>query len=1091
MDPVCPDISCGNVRNISFRQWLWALFCSLPPDARRSVCRKRIFGSSRTAERWIKKRERLLPLSASVDASLAGFWRLYAEGEPPRSLFVAIFDNLIQWHYVAVSMRNILLNSSSAWLFTALFFYFPSWTFLSTCKAASTTNTPYAATLGYSSFFGGKGVDYWEHNGFDIAVDKAGFVYIVGFFSSTRFPAVTYRFGDTNANWGSLVAKFNPTNHSVVFSSFLAYGRARSVALDAIGNIYLTGDSSELFPTTANAYSSVTHHDGRDGFVAKLSPDGSQLLFSTILGGDSVDMARKLALDSKGNIWVTGWTSSTNFPVTTKAVQSALAGGYDIFAAELSGDGTQLLYSTYLGGEFSDFGACLAVDGNDNLFLTGWTQSDSWNVKSAVNRIGVGSGKNAFVAKMKATSLSLEYLTLMGGSESQSAGALALDKTGNIYVWGMTESTDFPVTAGCWQSANRGEADNFLIKLSADGQRAIYSTYLGGMWRENLNYDEFWEGDNLISLEATGMAVDDDGNAYVAGATSSADIALPGAAASSLSDYYDGYVAKINPDGSQLLYCYYLGGSEYDGIYGLALGSNGSVYVTGQSASSIRPRFFPTTPDAVQPAFGGGNSDAFLAQIIQAPLAAFNDAFANRLLLHGSRVTAQGVNGSATRESGEPMHANQTGGKSLWWSWQAPANGRLLLTTVGSDFDTLLAVYSGTNLAQLSPIASNDNESPDRNTSAIEFKVSSGAVYQIAVDGKEGAAGFISLCLTFSRPVNDDFSDRTQLSNKLPVTANGSNLDATMEPSEYGMEYKWSRSVWWEWTSPITGDIAINTLGSDFDTVLSVYTNSTLADLQLVAASDDYTNGLFTSQATFQAKAGVVYQIAVDGKRGAFGNIQLSIQSGAPPANDNFASRTVIAGTFTNISGYNINATTEAGEKNLSYQYPAYETVWWSWTAPMDGRVAMATEGSSFDTRLGVFKGNSVSNLVLLTENDNVQYLDRRESGSRVDLAVKAGEVYQIMVDGTGTDSHGAIQLGLRFYHPFGIVLNSAKRLTDGTVQFQVQGWSGNTYAIQTTTNLIQWNTISSNAFTGESFVFEDPDAKQLNRRIYRVIELP
>jgi hypothetical protein len=343
-----------------------------------------------------------------------------------------------------------------------------------------------------------------------------------------------------------------------------------------------------------------------DAFVAKLSADGRQLCYSTYLGGSDGDVAYGLAVDGDGQAYVTGYTFSTNFPVTAGAFQPVFGGGLaNAFVAKLSADGHQLRYSTYLGGSTGDVAYGLAVDGDGQAYVTGYTFSTNFPVTAGAFQPVFGGGlANAFVAKLSADGRQLRYSTYLGGSEYDLAYGIAVDGDGQAYVAGGTFSTNFPVTVGAFQpvlsSSGSGfySEDAFVAQLSADGTALVYSTYLGGG-----GYDEW----------VFGIAVDGHGQAYVAGETDSTNFPVTAGAFQPVygGGSYDAFVAQLSADGSQLLYATYLGGDDYDHASGIAVDGDGQAYVTGYTHSTN----FPVTAGIFQPVFGGGYDDAFVAQL--------------------------------------------------------------------------------------------------------------------------------------------------------------------------------------------------------------------------------------------------------------------------------------------------------------------------------------------------------------------------------------------------------------------------------------------------------------------------------------------
>jgi len=257
-----------------------------------------------------------------------------------------------------------------------------------------------------------------------------------------------------------------------------------------------------------------------------------------------------------------------------------------------------------------------------------------------------------------------------------------------------------------------------------------------------------------------------------------------------------------------------------------------------------------------------------------------NDNFANAQEISGVPITSTGQNVDGTKEVDEPNHAGSAGGSSVWWSWTAPENGSFRITTAGSDFDTLLGVYTGNSLSSLTEIASNDDsEDSEELTSSVTFSAVAGTNYKIAVDGFDGEIGNITLNIedVVNALNNDNFANAQEISGA-DLTSTGQNVDATKELGEPNhAENAGGSSVWWSWTASENGSVTIATAGSDFDTVLGVYAGNSLSSLTEIASNDD-SEGT-SSRVTFSAVAGTDYKIAVDGFDGDAGNIILSIDS--------------------------------------------------------------------------------------------------------------------------------------------------------------------------------------------------------------------
>jgi hypothetical protein len=355
------------------------------------------------------------------------------------------------------------------------------------------------------------------------------------------------------------------------------------IAVDAAGNAYVTGGGAG------------------GALVAKLNAAGSALVYSTYLGGSGVEQGAGITVDADGNAYVTGYTSSTDFP-TAHPLQPTYGGGTDAFVAKLNAAGSALLYSTYLGGSDFDWGRDIAVDAAGNAYVSGPTHSTDFPTAHPMQPAYGGGFSDAFVAKLNAAGSALVYSTYLGGSDYDVSGGIAVDAAGNAYVTGGTSSTNFP-TANPLQPALDGNGDAFVAKLNAAGSALVYSTYLGGS-----GSNEAGGGDGTAA--SSGIAVDAAGNAYVTGNTDSTDFPTAHLLQPARGGGDDAFVAKLNAAGSALLYSTYLGGSGEDAAWSIAIGAAGNAYITGQTSSTSFPK-----AHSLQPAYGGGLVDAFVAEL--------------------------------------------------------------------------------------------------------------------------------------------------------------------------------------------------------------------------------------------------------------------------------------------------------------------------------------------------------------------------------------------------------------------------------------------------------------------------------------------
>jgi len=449
-------------------------------------------------------------------------------------------------------------------------------------------------SLFYSTYLGGEGYDW----GSGIAVDGSGNAYVTGGTLSSNFPTLN-PYQTDQGSYDVFVTKLASSGNSLIFSTYFGgedSDLGYAIAIDSGSNSYVTGwTNSSNFPTL-NPYQATFQGGYNDVFVAKLSSSGDSLIYSTYLGGESYDLGSAIAVDGSGYAYVTGGTESTNFP-TLNPYQSTYQGGpNDAFVTKLSSLGNSLIYSTYLGGEYYDYGYGIAVDGSGNAYVTGPTTSSDFPTLNPYQTYqGPASYDDVFVTKFSSSGNSLIYSTYLGGGDSDWGNDIAVDGSGNAYVTGMTYSSDFP-TLNPYQTTFQGFSDVFVTKLSNSGNSLIYSTYVGG------GFDEAGHR----------IAVDGNGNAYVTGYTYSSN--LP-----TLNPYQtdqggiDAFVTKLSNSGNSLIYSTYLGGGSDDFGNAIAVDGSGNAYVTGQTISSDFPTLNP-----YQPA-NQGWSNAFMIKLSWTP----------------------------------------------------------------------------------------------------------------------------------------------------------------------------------------------------------------------------------------------------------------------------------------------------------------------------------------------------------------------------------------------------------------------------------------------------------------------------------------
>ncbi len=359
---------------------------------------------------------------------------------------------------------------------------------------------------------------------------------------------------------------------TIAFSTFLGGGsadQAQGIAVDSSGGIYVTGFTlSPDFPVKNQARAFSGGAAFGDAFVTKLTLSPTpQIVYSTFIGGRSDDAGYAIAVDCCGQAYITGFTSSPDFPAVSP-FQGGLSGGRDAFVTKLSADGTKILYSTFFGGGDNDEGRGIAVDEATNIYITGFTRSANFPLVNSVRK--VPSGDDAFAAKILAGGSTLGYSVLLGGGADDDGAAIAVDASGNAFVTGSTGSTDFPVTVNAYQPALRGAQNAFLTKLDPNGNM-LFSTFLGGS----------------ASDAAAAIALDSAGAAYITGSATSPDFPLI-IAIQSLRGARNSFISKFSPSGG-LLYSTFLGGSGQDLGGGIGVDAMGNAYIAGQTSSTDFP----------------------------------------------------------------------------------------------------------------------------------------------------------------------------------------------------------------------------------------------------------------------------------------------------------------------------------------------------------------------------------------------------------------------------------------------------------------------------------------------------------------------
>ena len=450
--------------------------------------------------------------------------------------------------------------------------------------------------MNFNTFFGGSSREYAE----SINIDSSGCAYITGWTYSRDFPTTSGAYDTTTNEYpDAFVFKLNANGTSLEYSTYIGGSKdewGTAIRVDDKDCVFVTGyTESSDFPTSSGAYDNTTN--GRDVFVIKLNETGSSIIYSTLVGGSGGEVANDMSIDASGCAFITGTTDSSDFPTTLGAFQDEMLwSASDVFVVKLDSTGSSLIFSTYIGGTYEDFGEGLCIDDSGNVYVTGRTYSSDFPTTSgAYDTTHNGGTTDIFVLKLNATGSALHYSTFIGGNSGEHAWSICIDGNGSSYVTGMTGSQDFPTTQGAYDTTYGGINEGFILKVNATGSSLEFSTYIGGSSSDS-GYD---------------ITVDDSASIYVTGTTESSDFpTTPQTYDSTSNGGADGFFLKFNDNGTKLRYSSYLGGTKADFGKEICIENSTYAYITGYTGSSN----FPTTSGAHDTTLDG-EYDGFVAKI--------------------------------------------------------------------------------------------------------------------------------------------------------------------------------------------------------------------------------------------------------------------------------------------------------------------------------------------------------------------------------------------------------------------------------------------------------------------------------------------
>ncbi len=555
------------------------------------------------------------------------------------------------------------------------------------------------SALIYSTFIGGSGID--EAN--SIVLDALNNAYITGFAWSEDFPTTSEAY-DTSANsyWTDVfITKVDSSGSDLVYSTYLGgddYNYGNAIAVDNSYNAYITGRTrSTNFPTTSGAYD-TTHSGGQlDAFVTKLNSSGSELVYSTYIGGNLDESGVSIALDASNNAYITGNTNSDNYPTTSGAYDESHNGAWttDAFVTKLNSDGSDLIYSTYIGGGSMDEGYSLVLDGSNNVFLLGDTESSDFPVTSGAYDESYNDWDDVFVVKLSGGGSDLNYSTFIGGDKGDYGESIALDGSNNVYIVGGTDTTDYPTTSGAYdETFNGGSYDAFVTKLDlSSGSTASIAT-----GTVNSSYCQ----NEAISIPYTATGTFNPGNGFTAQLSDdSGDFSSPD------------NIGSVNSTSSGTISGRIPSNSNSGGAYRVRVVSSNPSVVGGDNGEDITINALPSPSIDVEP----------------------DTVCANNISTHTGNSEA-GVDNKWKAIGGTISGGDD--GETVSIIWETSSSGTVTLTQTNTTTGCIDSVSKEITINPLPyPEISGDEEVCENNTSHYSTTLTANHSYEWFVEGGE------------------------------------------------------------------------------------------------------------------------------------------------------------------------------------------------------------------------------------------------------------------------------------------------------------------------------------------------------------------
>ncbi|RTL14824.1 MAG: T9SS type A sorting domain-containing protein [Flavobacteriaceae bacterium] len=406
------------------------------------------------------------------------------------------------------------------------------------------------------------------------------------------------KFTNNRGNWSLDLETYDKSQTLIIdpliYATYIGgsfYDDANSIVVDSSNNVYVCGYTNSInYDITPGAFQ-ISYAGSWDVFVSKLNSDGTNLIYSTYIGGNGSDYATSNAVDANNNLYITGYTTSTDFITTTGAYQTINNGGVDGFITKLNTSGTALIYSTYIGGNNGDYSRAIAIDTSNNAYITGNTNSNNFVTSNEAFQNVYNGLEDIFVCKLNESGNALIYSTYIGSFNNEFGQSIALDNSGNAYITGWAHF-GFPTTPGAFQTINGGGSDAIVVKLNSLGTSLTYSTFIGGNGPDS-SYD---------------IAIDSSNNVYITGDTESSNFYVSPNALQTTREggWTDAFITKINASGTAIIYSTYLGGNGDDTAHSIALDTDDNAHITGRTESTnfdITSGAFQTTKAAGRDVF--------------------------------------------------------------------------------------------------------------------------------------------------------------------------------------------------------------------------------------------------------------------------------------------------------------------------------------------------------------------------------------------------------------------------------------------------------------------------------------------------------